>query len=117
MLVVEDEADTRDFLASVLRDQGAVVTTAASVHEALATVEQRICQNCYFRYCDARGKRLRVPAKITKSWSRPHGRARRPAIAVTAYAREEDRKLVLDAGFELHISKPFEPPKPCCGNC
>jgi CheY-like chemotaxis protein len=30
---------------------------------------------------------------------------------LTAYAREEDRKLVLEAGFEMHIPKPFEPPK------
>ncbi len=32
-----------------------------------------------------------------------------PAIAITAFARGEDRRRVLDAGFQAHVSKPFEP--------
>ena len=35
-------------------------------------------------------------------------RRRMPAIALTAYAREEDRKRALEAGFETHLSKPVE---------
>jgi DNA-binding response OmpR family regulator len=39
------------------------------------------------------------------------GRARVPAIALTAYAREEDRNYALEAGFETHMPKPIEPDK------
>lgn len=110
VLVVEDEADTRDFLASVLRDQGAVVTTAASVHEALATVQTDLPAIVISDIAMPGENGYAFLQKLRKL-EQEHGWTRRPAIAVTAYAREEDRKLVLDAGFELHISKPFEPPK------
>jgi CheY-like chemotaxis protein len=42
---------------------------------------------------------------------REQGRARTPAIALTAYAREEDRQRALEAGFEVHLSKPIETEK------
>jgi CheY-like chemotaxis protein len=32
-----------------------------------------------------------------------------PAAAVTAHARDEERRAALDAGFQLHVAKPFEP--------
>ncbi|WP_392477738.1 hypothetical protein [Nostoc sp. C110] len=33
------------------------------------------------------------------------------AVALTAYARDEERNLALEAGFEVHLSKPIEPDK------
>jgi CheY-like chemotaxis protein len=47
---------------------------------------------------------------IRKVRALPDGRlARVPAVAVTAYARGEDRQAAVDAGFDRHLAKPFEP--------
>ena len=40
---------------------------------------------------------------------RANGLPRIPAIAVTAYGRVEDRIRILDAGFQMHITKPVDP--------
>ena len=37
------------------------------------------------------------------------GREYTPAVALTAYASQSDRKLALEAGFQVHLPKPFEP--------
>jgi PAS domain S-box-containing protein len=110
VLVVEDEADTREFLATVLRDEGAAVTTAGSVREALATLQTDLPGIVISDIAMPDENGYALLEKLRKM-EQTNGWTRRPAIALTAYAREEDRKLVLDAGFEMHISKPFEPPK------
>ncbi len=47
----------------------------------------------------------------TSAWARDRARARAPvpAVALTAYARAEDRRRVFDAGFSMHVPKPVEP--------
>jgi CheY-like chemotaxis protein/anti-sigma regulatory factor (Ser/Thr protein kinase) len=110
VLVVEDEADTREFLATILRDESAVVTTAGSVPEALASLQTNLPAVVVSDIAmpDENGY---VLLEKLRRMEQAYGWTRIPSIALTAYAREEDRKLVLDAGFEMHIPKPFEPPK------
>jgi CheY-like chemotaxis protein len=45
-----------------------------------------------------------------RSWSAAEG-GRTPAIALTAFARTEDRTRAMLAGYQVHISKPIEPPE------
>jgi PAS domain S-box-containing protein len=110
VLVVEDEADTREFLATILGDQGAAVTTAGSVREALATLQTDLPGIVISDIAMPDENGYVLIEKLRKT-EQANGWPRRPVIALTAYAREEDRKLVLDAGFEMHIAKPFEPSK------
>ncbi|EYF03666.1 PAS domain-containing hybrid sensor histidine kinase/response regulator [Chondromyces apiculatus] len=106
-LIVDDEADARELCASVLRLSGAEVRTAASAEEALALLaEERpmvllsdIGMPGVNGYTLIRSVRARAGTED----------ARIPAIALTAYAREEDRRLALDAGFQAHVAKPVEP--------
>ena len=45
-----------------------------------------------------------------RTWEKETGRESTiPAVALTAYARAEDRQQALDAGFQVHVSKPIEP--------
>jgi CheY-like chemotaxis protein len=49
-------------------------------------------------------------ALIRQVRSRPSERQRRlPAVAVSAHAREEDRRRALEAGYDVHIAKPIDP--------
>ena len=105
VLVVDDEADARDLFASILRAAGAAVTTAGSAAEA--------------RGCLAADHPQVLLSDIEMPGEDGYelvGRARsaRPsrtliAIAITAYARDVDRRRALDAGFDWHLSKPIEP--------
>ena len=107
VLVVEDQADTREFLERLLAERGALVTTAASAAEALSHLA------------------LAAPDVLVADIGMPEvdgyeliRRVRRrevarggavPAVALTAFAREEDRERALAAGYEEHVAKPVEP--------
>lgn len=109
ILVVEDEKDTRELLKEILVGYGASVEAVASVSEATRTIQ------------DAR------PDLIISDIGMPHedgfafikwlralpeeegGRV--PAIALTAFARAEDRTAALRAGFRAHIPKPLDIPE------
>jgi PAS domain S-box-containing protein len=104
VLVVDDEPDARDLFAAILRQHGAVVRTAASVHDALESLES-------FKpgvlVVD-----IGMPGEDGYSLIRHirgGAQANMPAVALTAYARPEDRRRALDAGFEMHLPKPVEP--------
>ncbi|HYG74673.1 MAG TPA: PAS domain S-box protein [Planctomycetota bacterium] len=104
ILVVEDEADSRDYIAEVLRLAGAQVMAAASAREAIEVIKQ-------FN-ADVLVSDLGMPEEDGFSLLRrlrllPQGRL--PAIALTAYAREDDRVRALEAGFQLHLTKPADP--------
>jgi PAS domain S-box-containing protein len=111
ILVVDDQPDARDLIQRVLEDAGARVVTAASVEEALALVElekpQVLLSDIGMPEADGfdllRQLRALGPA---------HG-GDIPAIALTAFARSEDRTRALRAGFRLHVSKPVEPTELC----
>jgi CheY-like chemotaxis protein len=106
ILVVDDDPDTCDFLVAALQRSGAVVTSAASVKEALNIVEVEP-QNVLI-------SDIAMPNEdgymlIQKIRELNNEAARIPAIALTAYAKEEDRLRALAAGFQEHVAKPIEP--------
>jgi CheY-like chemotaxis protein len=107
VLVVDDEPDARELLKSLLADAGAEVVTAGSAEEGLALVKSyrpdvivsdigMPDRDGYQFIRDVRG--LDVAA----------GGAT-PAIALTAFARSEDRTRAMLAGYQVHVSKPIEP--------
>ncbi|MDF3065166.1 MAG: Two-component hybrid sensor and regulator [Polyangiaceae bacterium] len=105
ILVVDDEGDARDLVVAVLEQLGAKVTAAGSVAEAMAAVAQGLP--------DLLLSDIGMPgedgyALIRKFRALP-GAESIPAAALTAYARAEDRRKALDAGFMMHIPKPVEP--------
>jgi PAS domain S-box-containing protein len=103
ILIVEDEPDTRVLLRKALERFGAKVETCELAEEALAALDAS--------EFDVILSDIAMPgedgyALIEKI--RARGR-RTPAIAFTAYAREEDKKRALAAGFQLHLAKPIAP--------
>jgi CheY-like chemotaxis protein len=106
VLVVDDEADTRELLRAVLTRCGAEVRTAGSAREALAELER-------FRP-EVLISDIGMPGEdgyelIRRVRELPAGRGGDvPAVALTAYARAEDRLRVLRSGYQMHIPKPVE---------
>lgn len=109
ILVVEDQADMRDFLKRTLEDRKARVTVADGARAALELLRARTADNAY----DALVSDIGMPAMDGYEFmvvvrNVLHLDARKlPAIAVTAYAREEDRGRALEAGFQAHLTKPY----------
>jgi CheY-like chemotaxis protein len=106
VLVVEDNAETRDSMALVLQHAGMEVKTAASANEALQILEHDrpdiIVSDIGMPGMDGFGLLARIRAFSDE-------RRNIPAIAVTAYATRLDREKVLKAGFHAHVTKPAEP--------
>jgi hypothetical protein len=107
VLVVDDNADTRDLVAAALGQVGAEVVTAADAADGLSQLRERrpdvlVCdlempgESGYDLMQKVRG----LPAEAG---------GLTPAIALTAYAREEDRVRALAAGFQRHVAKPARP--------
>ena len=107
MLVVDDEADARNLLAIVLESHGAIVQIASSAAEAFDTIGRRkpdvLLADLGMPQQDgfALIQKLRVLERLEQQ-----GRLR--AIAVTAYATASDRERALAAGYDAHVTKPFE---------
>jgi PAS domain S-box-containing protein len=106
--VVDDEANARELITSVLESHGARVTAFASAGEAfeMLTSERRPD----VLVCD-----LAMPGEDgfslihkLREWEKT-GDGVLPAIALTAFGRVEDRTRALYAGFQMHIAKPVEP--------
>jgi PAS domain S-box-containing protein len=107
VLIVDDEADTREFLTVALEQFGAKVTAAASASEAF----QQFLQNPP----DVLLSDIGMPEEngytlIQKIRALPPAQGGTvPAAALTAYVRGDDRLESLKAGFQMHIPKPIEP--------
>ncbi|MES2354811.1 MAG: PAS domain S-box protein [Pseudomonadota bacterium] len=107
VLVVDDEADARDLIKRVLLNCDAEVLTASTAAEALLLVEKErphvLVSDIGMPNVDGFEllKRLRALGQ-TKG-------GKIPVIALTAFARTEDRTRALRAGFLAYISKPVEP--------
>jgi PAS domain S-box-containing protein len=107
ILVVDDEPDARDLVKRVLADCNAQVITANSAEDALLLVEMErphvLVSDIGMPDVDGFELIRRVRAL---------GGARGgnvPAIALTAFARSEDRTRALHAGYQAHVTKPAEP--------
>ena len=105
VLLVDDELETREIISTVVERTGAEVKSCTSAREALnEVVEWRpdvILSDIAMPDEDGYSFINRV-----RSLSQNEG-GNTPAAALTAYAREEDRKQALAAGFQMHIAKPI----------
>jgi PAS domain S-box-containing protein len=107
VLVVDDDPDALDMLRFTLTNCGATVVTAASAREALQILDrwQPTVLVSDVAMPEQDGFEL-----IGKVRSRaPERGANIPAVALTAYARAEDRDRALEAGFQVHLPKPVDP--------
>jgi signal transduction histidine kinase/DNA-binding response OmpR family regulator len=108
ILLVEDEADTRDFVAFVLEQEGAQdVKAVASAREALELLQQWRPDVLISDIGMPGENGYTLMQKIRALEAQQGGQI--PSIALTAYAHEQDRSQALAAGFQLHLSKPVEP--------
>ncbi|HSF24619.1 MAG TPA: response regulator [Blastocatellia bacterium] len=109
VLIVDDEPDARELLSAMLEQWGAKVTAVATAAEAIN------CLGVDHALPDVLVSDLGMPIEdgfelISKVRARePERGGRIPAIALTAYARSEDRARALAAGYEIHLPKPVEP--------
>jgi PAS domain S-box-containing protein len=107
VLVVDDEADARVMVKRMLEECGAAVTIAGSAADAF----DRLRADRY----DVLVSDVGMPGEdgyslIRRVRSLDGARGSMlPAIALTAYARAEDRVKLIAAGFQMHIAKPMEP--------
>jgi two-component system CheB/CheR fusion protein len=107
VLVVDDEADTRELVREVLTRCGAEVVTATDAREGLQALERE-------RF-DVLVSDVVMPGQDGHDLIRavralpPERGGRIPALALTAYASIEDRDAALAAGFQQHAAKPVEP--------
>jgi signal transduction histidine kinase/ActR/RegA family two-component response regulator len=107
VLVVDDEADARELIAAVLGQSGAEVATAASAAEALDSLT-RLQPHVLVSDISMPGDDGYALLRRVRELSlERHGRV--PAVALTAYARAEDRERALAVGFASHVPKPVEP--------
>ncbi len=106
ILVVDDEPDARDLVATLLRAHGAEVAVAKSAESAL---EQLRVRAPTVLISDIGMPNTDGYSLISSVRALPHPASEVPAIALTAYAREEDRRRALTAGFQSYASKPVEP--------
>ena len=107
ILVVDDEADSRDLLSAILTRCGSEVRCTESVAEAIEAFKAW--------HPDVLVTDIGMPIedgysllkKVRKLRSK---RAKQiPAVALTAYATMEDRARAISAGFQMHLAKPIEP--------
>jgi CheY-like chemotaxis protein len=109
-VVVDDEADARMLVTSVLELSGASVTAFGTAREALNLLMDHTGPRPGILISD-----LAMPGedgisliRKLREWERAHGGAL-PAVALTAFGRAQDRADALEAGFQTHIVKPAKP--------
>ncbi|HWA77164.1 MAG TPA: response regulator [Polyangiaceae bacterium] len=108
ILIVEDDEDSRDLLGIVLEQQGATVEAAGSCASALAILE-RVTPDVMISDIGLPKQDGYELIRSARAREKSGSKARMPAIALTAYARREDRRLALEAGFQAHVAKPVDP--------
>jgi CheY-like chemotaxis protein len=107
VLIVDDEVDARNLVARILGDHGADVSVAGSADEALTFLENGPF-NLFISDIGMPGTDgYTLIRRIREQY--PSSRRSMPAIAITAFARSEDRTRALLSGFQSHIAKPLEP--------
>ncbi len=105
--IVEDEPDARELVRSVLEERGATTAVFGGALEAL--------QACTAAPPDVIVSDIGLPGvdgyefiRRLRIFEAPRGRTT-PAAALTAFARAEDRRRALLAGFQMHVAKPIDP--------
>ncbi|MEG4329417.1 PAS domain S-box protein, partial [Microcoleus sp. herbarium5] len=107
ILVVDDEPDSRDFVAFVLEEAGAEVISLSSAAEALESIEQTapdlLVSDIGMPEMDGYMLIERIRTQLAPEYRQLL------AIALTAYAGEANERQVLEAGFDKHLAKPINP--------
>ncbi len=107
ILIVDDEADIRETLVTILENYGAIATAVSSCAEALDAVQRLkphvLISDIVMPVEDG----YSLIRKLRAMGSERGGDT--PAIALTAYAQAEDRTRTFLAGFNLYVQKPVEP--------
>ena len=107
VFVVDDEPDARELLQRVLRSPGrATVTSFASADDALEALQTLRARRHRQRHRHAAA--WTATSSCARCARRSPAAARIPALALTAFARAEDRKRSLLAGYQAHLAKPFD---------
>jgi PAS domain S-box-containing protein len=106
VLIVDDEPDARELVSMMLERCGAEVRAAASASEALGYIES---WEPSVLVADIGMQGEDGYDLIRKLRSLPEEKGGlTPAVALTAYARVEDRTRALSAGYQMHMAKPVE---------
>lgn len=105
VFVVDDEPDARELLRTVLEDQGAKVTSFVSAQDVLAALKTT---RPTVLVCDVGMPKMDGYELIRKLRADESRNERIPGLALTAFARAEDRKRALMAGYQAHLAKPFD---------
>jgi CheY-like chemotaxis protein/nitrogen-specific signal transduction histidine kinase len=105
VLVVDDDAESRKVVTAYLEAHDATVLTAPSAAEGLAVLQQQ--------HVDVLLADIAMPGEdgyslLRKVRALRCGASQIPAAALTAFAREEDRLAALNAGFQMHLTKPID---------
>jgi PAS domain S-box-containing protein len=115
VLLIDDQIEARESVAALLLQAGAKVRTAASCNEALERLEAARDETLpQIIVCD-----IAMPMedgyatlKRIRAWEDAQAgatAAKRPAIALSAFAQREDRIRALNEGFHMHLTKPVAP--------
>ena len=107
VLVVEDEPDGREILEETLRLAGAEVVAVESAPQALEELRRRIPDVLLSDIGLPREDGYSLIERVRRLPAEEGGEI--PALAVSAYVRDEDRSRAVAAGFQKHLAKPFEP--------
>jgi PAS domain S-box-containing protein len=107
ILMVDDDADTREMVKLMLEQFGADVVTAASASEALSKFQPGRYDAMLADIGMAEVNGYELIARVRALGPEKGGDV--PAIAITAYAGKEDRLRAITSGFQYHLSKPIEP--------
>jgi CheY-like chemotaxis protein len=107
VLVVDDEEDARNLLRAVIEQCGAEVRVAGSASEALR-IAKEWPSSIIVSDIGMPGEDGYELIQKFRAWGKESG-TWIPAVALTAYARTEDRVRALSAGYQIHIAKPIDP--------
>ena len=106
ILLVDDEPDVRDVLATVMQGSGANVIAVSSVQEALKVLDQTQPDILVSDIAMPQEDGYMLIRQVRERETRQGGCL--PALALTAYVREEDCQQALNLGFQRHMPKPVD---------
>jgi len=108
VLIVEDDLEAREVLQLILGERGARVVPAGSYDEGLTRLTAQPRPDVLVSDVGMPGRDGHDLVREIRRRERD-GAAHCPAIALTAFARPEDKRLALAAGFDAHVGKPLRP--------
>ncbi|QLE55391.1 response regulator [Nostoc sp. TCL26-01] len=107
VLIVDDEPDIRDLITFILEDYDVAVTAVSSAQEALETLSLSLPDILISDIGMPEVDGYMLMRQLRQQPPQQGGNL--PAIALTAYAGEINQQQAINAGFQLHISKPVDP--------